>query len=130
MYFFSLGAGDSYRGIDIDARWGASEAVVVCFELIYVFGAKPACELLDFWGSKMCIFSALVDTKMPLVIYFEKSVCEIEMISHRELLLALQTVTALVCLCSSHLRLRGMWHDHPPGLPLCHVDHPCSHRLD
>jgi len=89
MYFFSFDAGDNYRGIDIDARWGAFETVIVCFKLIYMFGTKPACELPDFWGSKVCVFSTLVDTKVSLVIYFEKSVCEIEMISHRELLLTL-----------------------------------------
>jgi hypothetical protein len=130
MYFFSLSARDSYEGVDIDTRWGAFEAVVVCFELVYMFSVKPACELPDFWGSKVCVFSTLVDAEVPLVIYFEKSVCEIEMISHRKLLLTLWTVTALVRSCSSHPQLRGMWHGHLLDWLPCHVDLPCSHRLD
>jgi hypothetical protein len=91
MYFFGFGAGDSYGGVNVDTRWGIFEAVMICFELIHMFGVKPACELPDFWGPEMCEFSMLEDTKMPLIIYFEKSVCEIEMISHRKLLLTLQT---------------------------------------
>jgi len=87
MYSLSFSSGNSYGNVDVDARWGVFEGVVICFELVYTFGTKPACELPDFWGPEMCIFPVLVDAKVSLVIHFEKGTCEVEMIGHERLLL-------------------------------------------
>jgi|SRR5437016_6207403 hypothetical protein len=92
MYSLGFSIGDSYGDVDVDARWGIFEGVVVCFELVYMFGTKPAYELSYFWGPKMRIFSMLVDTKVPLIVYFEKSTCEVEMIGHEGLLLPVRFV--------------------------------------
>lgn len=62
--------------------------------MVYTFGAKPVCKLPDFWGLEMCIISMLVDAKVPLIVYFEKSTCEVEMIGHGGLLLPIGFVCA------------------------------------
>lgn len=94
MYSLSFSTGDGYGDVDIDTRWRIFEGVVICFELVYASGTKPACKLSDFWGPEMCVISVLVDAKVSLIVHFEKSTCKVEMIGHEGLLLAVRLACA------------------------------------